>query len=48
MTTIEQTSTGERADFLQTLGKHRGLLRFTVRDLTDEQAAQGTTGRVRP
>lgn len=33
------TVTGERADFLQTLGIHRGFLRYTVRDLTDEQAA---------
>lgn len=37
------TSTGERADLLETLGKHRWFLRFTVRDLTDEQAAQTTT-----
>ncbi|MFJ4092239.1 DinB family protein [Kitasatospora sp. NPDC089913] len=34
---------GERADLLQTLDKHRGFLRFTVRDLTDEQAARRTT-----
>jgi len=31
--------TGERADLLDTLGKHRGLLRHTVAGLTDEQAA---------
>ncbi|MFD7414893.1 DinB family protein [Kitasatospora purpeofusca] len=34
---------GERADLLQTLDKHRGFLRYTVRDLTDEQAARRTT-----
>ncbi|MFD0315785.1 DinB family protein [Streptomyces flavalbus] len=33
----------ERADLLETLGKHRGFLRFTVRDLTDEQAGKQTT-----
>src|SRR5690349_21415248 len=38
------TMTGERADLLQTLAKHRGFLRYTVRDLTDEQAAVRTTG----
>ena len=35
--------TGERADLLETLAKHRYFLRYTVRDLTDEQAAQRTT-----
>ncbi|MDQ4103477.1 MAG: DinB family protein [Actinomycetota bacterium] len=35
--------TPERTDLLETLAKHRYLLRFTVRDLTDEQAAQRTT-----
>ena len=39
----QTTLTGERADLLQTLDKHRGFLRFTLRDLTDEQAAQRTT-----
>ncbi len=34
---------GERAELVQTLDKHRGFLRFTVRDLTDEQAARRTT-----
>ncbi|MBV2153005.1 DinB family protein [Kitasatospora sp. SUK 42] len=34
---------GEREEFVETLGKHRGLLRRTVRDLTDEQAARRTT-----
>ncbi|WP_405012508.1 DinB family protein [Kitasatospora sp. NBC_01539] len=33
----------ERADLLETLGKHRGFLRYTVRELTDEQAVQRTT-----
>jgi uncharacterized damage-inducible protein DinB len=43
MTTTEQIATGERADLLETLAKHRYFLRFTVRDLTDAQAAQRTT-----
>ncbi|MFD7905814.1 DinB family protein [Kitasatospora sp. NPDC059722] len=34
---------GEREDLVATLGKHRGFLRYTVRDLTDEQAARRTT-----
>ncbi|MFE5584470.1 DinB family protein [Kitasatospora sp. NPDC056531] len=34
---------GERGDLVETLGNHRGLLRRTVRDLTDEQAARQTT-----
>ena len=38
MTIPAVTTTGERADLLETLAKHRGLLRVTVRDLTDEQA----------
>jgi uncharacterized damage-inducible protein DinB len=37
------TLTGERADLIETLDRHRGFLRFTVRNLTDEQAAQRTT-----
>ncbi|WP_339127470.1 DinB family protein [Streptomyces sp. f51] len=37
------TATGERADLLEVLAKHRGFLRFTTRDLTDEQAGQRTT-----
>ncbi|MFF0739368.1 DinB family protein [Streptomyces sp. NPDC004111] len=36
-------ATGERADWLETLAKHRHFLRFTTRDLTDEQAALRTT-----
>lgn len=36
-------ATGERADLLATLAQHRHFLRFTVRDLTDAQAAQRTT-----
>lgn len=43
MTTTEKIITGERADLLQSLGKHRHLLRYTVRGLTDEQAAQYPT-----
>jgi hypothetical protein len=33
----------ERADLVETLRKHRDFLRFTVRDLTDEQARKRTT-----
>jgi len=33
----------ERSDLLETLSKHRGFLRYTVRDLTDDQAAKRTT-----
>ena len=43
MTTTETITTGERVDLLETLAKHRYFLRFTVRDLTDEQAARRTT-----
>ncbi|NGN94117.1 DinB family protein [Nocardioides sp. KC13] len=32
------TSARERSDLLETLAKHRGFLRFAVRNLTDEQA----------
>ncbi len=38
-----QTTDPERHDLLDTLGKHRNLLRLTARRLTDEQAAQRTT-----
>ncbi|MFD7454961.1 DinB family protein [Kitasatospora sp. NPDC059827] len=34
---------GEREDLVETLDKHRGLLRRTARDLTDEEAARRTT-----
>ena len=46
MTNTEQapvTMTGERADLLESLRRHRDFLRFTVRDITDEQARQRTT-----
>ncbi|MEU4717950.1 DinB family protein [Micromonospora purpureochromogenes] len=43
MTTSERVLTGERADLMQTLGRHRGFLRQTVRGLIDEQAAARTT-----
>jgi hypothetical protein len=43
MTVTDQTLTGERADLVQSLDRHRGFLRFTVRGLTDEQATQRTT-----
>ncbi|MGW5006354.1 DinB family protein [Streptomyces parvulus] len=36
--TAAPAATGERADLLETLAKHRHFLRFTTRDLTDEQA----------
>ncbi|GAA2271393.1 hypothetical protein GCM10010145_54530 [Streptomyces ruber] len=35
--------TGERADLLEALAKQRHFLRFTTRDLTDEQARLRTT-----
>jgi hypothetical protein len=40
MTSTETTTvtTDERADLLETLGKHRGFLRYAVQGLTDEQA----------
>jgi uncharacterized damage-inducible protein DinB len=41
--TTGSTLTGERADLLRALGKQRRFLRFTTRDLTDEQAAARTT-----
>ena len=41
--TSTQTLTRERADLIETLDKHRAFLRFTVRDLTDEQATEQTT-----
>lgn len=34
---------GEKADLLEALGKHRHFLRFTVRDLTDEQVGIRST-----
>jgi uncharacterized damage-inducible protein DinB len=34
---------GERADLLAALAKQRHFLRFTTRDLTDDQARQATT-----
>src|SRR5258708_15841028 len=43
-TTQTQTlQTRERLDLLQTLDKHRNFLRFTTRDLSDEQARRRTT-----
>ena len=39
MTVHSKTLTGERADLLETLAKHRGFLRQTVAGLTDEQAS---------
>jgi hypothetical protein len=37
------TASRERADLLETLGKSRHFLRYTLRGLTDEQANQHTT-----
>lgn len=37
------TLTRERTDLLETLAKHRGFLRYTVRDLTDDQARLAPT-----
>ncbi|MBG0815470.1 DinB family protein [Planomonospora sp. ID82291] len=41
--TGEKPITGERADLLQTLARHRGFLHQTVEGLSDEQAARRTT-----
>lgn len=41
--TTTQTATGERADLLASLARHREFLRHTTRGLTDEQAAQRST-----
>ena len=43
MTETTKAITGERADLLASLAKQRYFLRYTVRGLTDEQAAQRTT-----
>jgi uncharacterized damage-inducible protein DinB len=37
------TLTRERTDLIESLRRHRAFLRFTVRDLTDEQARQRPT-----
>jgi uncharacterized damage-inducible protein DinB len=36
-------ATAERADLLDSLGRHRYFLRFTTQNLTDEQAARRST-----
>lgn len=43
MSTPEMAGSGEVADMLETLAAHRAFLRYTVRDLTDEQAGRRTT-----
>lgn len=43
MATMEKKITGERAEILETLARQRHFLKFTTRDLTDEQAALRTT-----
>ncbi|MFC5664829.1 DinB family protein [Kitasatospora misakiensis] len=42
-TTTTVAATGERADLLEQIGRVRYFLRFTTRDLTDEQAGQRST-----
>ncbi|MFF1545920.1 DinB family protein [Streptomyces sp. NPDC058291] len=42
-TAAAPTVSRERADLLEALAKQRHFLRFTARDLTDEQAGQRTT-----
>lgn len=41
--TNQSDGSAEATDMLETLAAHRGFLRYTLRDLTDEQAAQRTT-----
>src|SRR3984885_12601717 len=41
--TSTPVASGERADLLAVLASHRRFLRFTTRDLSDEQARQRTT-----
>ena len=48
MTSTQTILTGERADLVQTLDRHRGFFRHTVRGLTDEQATQRTTASSSP
>jgi Protein of unknown function (DUF664) len=43
MTAGEKTLTGERADLVASLDRHRYFLRNTLRGLNDEQGAQRTT-----
>ncbi len=43
MTTAPSTLDAERAELLATIAHHRSFLRFTVRGLTDEQAATRST-----
>ena len=43
LATTAMTVDAERADLLAMLGKHRHFLRFTTRELTDEQAGRRTT-----
>jgi uncharacterized damage-inducible protein DinB len=42
MTTTNPAGSVEVADLLGTLAAHRGFLRYTARDLTDEQASRRT------
>ena len=40
---MSTNTSGERSDFLASLGRHRGFLRQTTRGLSDEQAAKRST-----
>jgi uncharacterized damage-inducible protein DinB len=43
MSTTQHTLSGEQADLVRTLDKHRGFLRQAVRGLSDEEAARRST-----
>jgi uncharacterized damage-inducible protein DinB len=43
MTTTPDTTTGERADLLDVLQKHRGLFRVTMQGISDDQARTRST-----
>jgi uncharacterized damage-inducible protein DinB len=43
MTSPSTTLTRERTDLIESLRRHRGFLRFTVQNLTEEQAKQRPT-----
>jgi hypothetical protein len=43
MTMQGDTNRQERVDFVTTLAKHRGFLRYTLRGVSDEDAARRTT-----
>jgi Protein of unknown function (DUF664) len=43
MDTEHEMESGERSELIETLAKHRAFLRYTVRGLSDDQAAKCTT-----